>query len=364
MPCAISSEVRAALPHHVERGPGSVIRRAIDVTGIVQGVGFRPFVHGLAQEFRLGGFVKNWAGGALIEVEGEVEILEQFVGALQTRRPAPARIDGLHTRACAPHGDETFRIEPSEWAAPGHVTIAADLATCDDCRRELFDPDDRRYRYPFITCAHCGPRLTIVTQTPYDRERTTMAGFVMCDACRAEYEDPRDRRFHAQSIACPTCGPRLRATDRHGVPLDGQDPLALALGALRGGQIVAVKGIGGYHLACDAGDAAVVAELRRRKARDEKPFAIMVTDLGAAQALCEVSPVEGRVLTSPARPIVLLRRRPGSTIAGAVAPGMGVLGVMLPYTPLHILLLHEMRGRALVMTSGNLSDEPIVHDDG
>jgi hydrogenase maturation protein HypF len=353
-----------ARPPRAEREGGSVVRRAIDVTGIVQGVGFRPFVHGLAREFRLGGFVRNWPGGALIEVEGDVAVLQRFLGALQTRRPPPARIENLHTRSCAPRGDDDFRIEPSECATSGHVAISADLATCDDCLRELFDPDDRRHRYPFITCAHCGPRLTIVAETPYDRERTTMAAFAMCDACRVEYEDPRDRRFHAQSIACPACGPRLRAFDDQGAPLDGRDPLTLAIRALGRGQIVAVKGIGGYHLACDAADAAAVAELRRRKARDEKPFAIMVVDIGAVEALCEVSAVERRLLTSAARPIVLLRRRPGGPVAEAVSSGLAGLGVMLPYTPLHSLLLHELGGRPLVMTSGNRADDPIVHDDG
>ena len=351
------------LPHERVRAGEPLARRAISVTGVVQGVGFRPFVHELARELGVGGFVKNGAGGVLIEAEGPAPVLEQFVAALEARRPPQARIETVHTRACAPRGEEEFRIEPSEWAAPGHVAVSADLATCDECVRELFDPRGRRYRYPFTTCAHCGPRLTIALATPWDRDRTTMAAFSMCAACRREYEDPRDRRFHAQTIACPACGPRLRALDRHGAAVEDDDPLALAVRALHRGQVLAIKGIGGYHLACDAANPAAVGLLRSRKARDSKPFAIMVRDLAAAEALGEVSPVACRLLTSAARPIVLVRRRPGAAIAAAVAPDLDLVGVMLPYTPLHWLLLHGMPGRALVMTSGNRSDDPIVYED-
>jgi hydrogenase maturation protein HypF len=352
----------SAVAGPTERPPTPVARHAIDVIGVVQGVGFRPFVHGLARQLGLGGFVRNRAGGALIEVEGDVADLERFLGALQALGPRHARLDRVRTRPCLPRGDRDFRIEPSERAAPGPVAITADLATCDDCLRDLFDVRDRRYRYPFITCAQCGPRLTIVTGTPYDRERTTMAAFAMCEACRAEYEDPRDRRFHAQTIACPACGPRLSLLDRAAAGADGE-VLAVAVDALRAGRIVALKGVGGYHLACDAGNPDAVGELRRRKARDAKPFALMVADTAAARALCELAAGEREALTSATRPIVLLRRRPGAEVAADVAPGMAALGVMLPYTPLHALLLHDMDGRPLVMTSANRADEPIVHED-
>jgi hydrogenase maturation protein HypF len=339
-------------------------RRAINVTGIVQGVGFRPFVHGLARDLGLGGFVRNWAGGALIEVEGDLDALDRFVSTLGGGRPPGARVDGLRAMSCATRGEREFRIVESECATPGRVAVSPDLATCDDCLRELFDRSDRRYRYPFITCAHCGPRLTIMTAAPYDRQRTTMTSFPMCRACRADYDDPGNRRFHAQAIACPACGPRLRAVERRTAAPSAVDPLTACVEVVRAGGIVAVKGLGGYHLVCDAGGpGAAVAELRRRKARDEKPFAIMVADDVAAEAVCELSASERRALTSTARPIVLLRRRPGAAIADAVAPGTTLLGVMLPYTPLHHLLLHEMRGRAVVMTSGNRSDEPIIADD-
>ena len=329
----------------------------------MQGVGFRPFVHRLATELGLGGFVRNCTGGALIEIEGEAEALERFVATLAARRPPHARVDAMDARGCAPRGERTFSIAASTQTDAGPVTVSPDLATCDACLAELWDPAERRYRYPFTTCAHCGPRLTIVRETSYDRPHTTMAPFAMCADCRREYEDPRDRRFHAQSIACPACGPRLRLADARGVVLATADPLGHAVSALRAGRIVAVKGLGGYHLVCDAGDEAAVATLRRRKARDEKPFAVMVPDLDAAAALCELSEAERDVLRSAARPIVLARRRHSDAITDAVAPGTAWLGLLLPYTPLHHLLLRDMANRPLVMTSANRSDEPIVHDD-
>lgn len=357
----MSRATEATLGANVER---ATARCAITATGIVQGVGFRPFVHGLASDLGLGGFVRNWAGGASIEVEGDPAALDRFVATLRANRVPHARVDDLRAVPCAPRGDRQFRIVTSECAAPGRVVVSPDIATCDDCVRELFDPADRRYRYPFITCAHCGPRLTIMTAAPYDRARTAMASFTLCETCRAEYANPSDRRFHAQAIACRACGPRLRAFDEHGVPLDAADPVRLAARQLRAGRIVALKGLGGYHLVCDAADAGVVAELRRRKARDDKPFAVMVADDLAAEVVCETSALERRALTSAVRPIVLMRRRPGAAVAAGVAPDTAWLGVMLPYTPLHHLLLREMRGRAVVMTSGNRSDEPIIHDDG
>jgi hydrogenase maturation protein HypF len=344
-------------------GCSTLVRRSIDVLGVVQGVGFRPFVHLLASRHALAGFVRNGAGQVCIEVEGEERAVEAFLGALRSEAPPLARIDQV---TCAPRpilGDGPFRIESSdERRGDGTVTVAADAATCADCLRELFDPRDRRYRYPFVNCTACGPRLTIITGAPYDRARTTMASFPMCGACRAEYEDPRDRRFHAQPIACPRCGPRLRAVDAHGTEL-GPDAIAVAAGALRSGKILAIKGLGGYHLACRAGDQATVAELRRRKGRDQQPFAVMVADVVGATRLCEVSADERVVLESAARPIVLLGRRLHAPVAEAVAPELSRLGVMLPYTPIHHCLLREMDGEPLVMTSGNRHAEPMAYDD-
>jgi hydrogenase maturation protein HypF len=338
-------------------------RRAITVSGIVQGVGFRPFVHGLASKLHLQGFVKNSAGSVLIEVEGDTRDLDAFLDALTNRPPPLARIDRLHWSTLAPRGDPAFRIEPSEPADSASIFISPDIATCDDCLAELFDPRDRRYRYPFLNCTNCGPRLTIITGSPYDRERTTMAPFTMCPPCRAEYDDPHNRRFHAQPTACPACGPQLTLLDRSGRPVPANDPIAHLAQALHTGSIAAIKGLGGYHLACSAHDDRAVAELRSRKRRYEKPFAVMVADLAAAAALCEIAPEEAEMLASRSRPIVLLRPKPGNRIADEVAPSNPVLGVMLPYTPLHHLLLREILGTPLVMTSGNQSDEPIAFDD-
>ncbi len=339
-------------------------RRAIAIDGIVQGVGFRPYVYGLATRLRLQGFIKNVNGRVLIEVEGEPHALDRFLDELTAQPPPLARIDELRWSPRPPCNDPAFRIEPSMRDDVGPIFISPDVATCDDCLAELFDPRDRRYRYPFLNCTNCGPRLTIITGSPYDRERTSMASFAMCAECRAEYDDPAERRFHAQPIACPACGPRLSLLDSSGQDVVGVDPLAGAVAALRRGLILAVKGMGGYHLACVAGHAEAVAELRRRKLRDEKPFALMVKDIAAARALCEVSRAEESLLVSPRRPIVLLRRRQGTSVADEVAPRSPCLGLMLPYTPLHHLLLHELDGLTLVMTSGNRSDEPIAYEDG
>jgi hydrogenase maturation protein HypF len=338
-------------------------RLAIAVRGTVQGVGFRPYVYGLATRLDLGGSVRNQAGAVWIEVEGEQHALDRFLTEL-TRHPPPlARIEHLSTEPRGPRGDRLFRIAPSETGTAGPVFVSPDVATCDACLAELFDPADRRYRYPFLNCTDCGPRLTVVTAAPYDRSRTTMAAFPMCPACRAEYEDPADRRFHAEPTACPACGPRLRLHDGGGRPHEVPDPLAHFAAAIRAGQIGALKGLGGYHLVCDATAGAAVAELRRRKHRDEKPFAVMVADAGAADALCTVSPQERGLLCSTRRPIVLLRKRPTAAVADAVAPGSPHLGLMLPYTPLHHLLMREVGGTPLVMTSGNRSDEPIAYQD-
>jgi hydrogenase maturation protein HypF len=338
-------------------------RRVIAVHGIVQGVGFRPFVYGLASRLRLHGFVKNQTGGVLIEVQGDASSLDAFLAELATRPPPLARIDRLSWERQAPRAERQFRIEPSREGAAEAVFVGPDVATCEECLAEVFDPGDRRYHYPFLNCTNCGPRLTIMTGAPYDRERTTMAPFPMCAACRAEYEDPADRRFHAQPTACPDCGPRLQALEASGRPIATSDPLGRFAAALLAGQIGALKGLGGYHLVCDARDGAAVAELRRRKHRDEKPFAVMVRDLEAAGLLCELLRGERALLQSPRRPIVLLRKRPSLEVAESTAPGNPCLGVMLPYTPLHHLLLRAVGGAPLVMTSGNRSDEPIAYED-
>jgi len=337
-------------------------RRSIAIEGVVQGVGFRPFVHGLASRLGLGGFVCNRAGGVLIEVEGASEALERFLDEVRRRPPPLARIEEIAWREAAPRGESRFQIEESSAAAGGAVLVSPDVATCDDCVREMFDAGDRRFRHPFLNCTNCGPRLTVVTGAPYDRERTTMARFALCPDCSAEYHDPGNRRFHAQPTCCPRCGPTLRALDSRGIAVDEIDPVAFAARELSRGRIGAMKGIGGYHLACDARNEQAVSALRTRKARDEKPFAVMVRDLEAAAALCRLSPEERALLVSPARPIVLLERRAGAGIAASVAPRSPQLGLMLPYAPLHHLILREAGG-PLVMTSGNRSDEPIAYED-
>ncbi len=321
-----------------------VERRRIRVTGVVQGVGFRPFVHGLAGRHRVAGFVLNDGEGVLIEAEAAG--LDAFVAALTGEAPPLARVDSVTTERIDPLGETGFRILAS--APTGRTAlIPADVATCGDCLRELFDPADRRFRYPFTNCTQCGPRFTIVRAVPYDRPNTTMAGFPLCADCRREYEDPTDRRFHAEPIACPVCGPRLSM------------PLARAAELLREGAILAVKGLGGYHLACDATDEEAVSRLRARKLRDDKPFAVMTAD---PDALAEVTGAERALLGSREAPVVLLRRKAGALLAPSIAPGTPWLGVLAPYTPLHHLLLHDA-GRPLVMTSGNRSDEPIAFED-
>ncbi len=324
----------------------TVERRRFRVGGVVQGVGFRPFVFGLAQHHGLAGFVLNDGTGVVIEAEGATIALDAFAAALRTEAPSLARVDVVEMEQVGPAGATTFTIAAS--TATGRTAlIPPDTATCDDCLRELFDPADRRYRYPFINCTQCGPRFTIVRSVPYDRPNTTMAGFPLCDDCRREYEDPADRRFHAEPVCCAVCGPRLTL------------PLEQAVTLLRGGAIVAVKGLGGWHLACDAADAAAVARLRSRKHREDKPFALMTT---RPAVLAHIDGAEAELLDSRRRPIVLVRRRADAPVAPAVAPGSPWLGVMLPYTPLHHLLLADFGG-ALVMTSGNRSDEPIAYDD-
>jgi hydrogenase maturation protein HypF len=336
-------------------------RCSIDVRGLVQGVGFRPFVHGLARRHALAGVVYNGPGGVHIEVEGGQSAIDGFVRDLW-RAPSPAAVETVSCRPLVPRGASEFTIEHSAERGESDAAIPTDLATCVDCLRELDDPANRRFGHAFISCAHCGPRATIVTGMPYDRERTTMKAFPMCAICKVEYESPMDRRFHAQPIACPRCGPTLRLMDAHGKPLPG-DPLDAFAAAIASGHVGALKGIGGFHLVCDAEDEGVVLELRRRKRRGEKPFAVMARDVEVARTLASFDRAAERALLSGARPIVLAPRGPRASIAEAVAPRVGSLGVMLPYAPVHHLLFARSRARALVFTSGNLSDEPIAHTD-
>lgn len=336
-------------------------RVRIQVSGIVQGVGFRPFVYNLARRHGLGGWVANDGHGVLAEAEGGPAALAAFVAALRAEAPPLAVIDAVTYENIPPAGEAAFAIRHTGSADTRLALISPDVATCADCRAELYDPADRRHRYPFTNCTNCGPRYTIITDVPYDRERTTMASFAMCPACAAEYHDPADRRFHAQPNACPACGPTYRLLDSAGRPLPG-DPLAEARRRVAAGAILAVKGIGGYHLACAARDAAAVAALRARKVREDKPFAVMAGSLAAVKKLCIVDQAEEELLAGTARPIVLLAKSPGYDLAAAVAPANPHLGAMLPYAPVHWLLLGA--DDVWVMTSGNVSDEPIAYDDG
>lgn len=343
----------------------AIIGQEIKVTGIVQGVGFRPFVYSLATSLQLTGWVRNTSSGVEIEINGTDESVSAFLEELKTHPPALARIDSIEARPVPPNGYEGFEIRHSQPQPGDFLPVSPDVCTCPDCLRELFDPSDRRYRYPFINCTNCGPRFTIVTDIPYDRPNTTMAGFPLCDGCRREYEDPLDRRFHAQPVACPRCGPQIRFEANGQQIAAGEDALQLARQWLREGRILAVKGLGGYHLACDASNPQAVAELRRRKRRSDKAFALMAFDLAAIERQAQVGPSERNLLESIQRPVVLLQRKPGSTVAAVVAPGLNTLGFMLPYTPLHFLLLEPEPGfpEVLVMTSGNLSEEPIAYQD-
>jgi hydrogenase maturation protein HypF len=334
--------------------------RRIEIRGIVQGVGFRPWVYRLAGTHGVGGWVRNDAGGVTIEAFGTSERLDAFVSDLQSTPPPAARIADVRCQAIPGRSTATFEILASEPLAGRRVSIPADLATCPDCLRELADPADRRYRYPFTNCTNCGPRFTIARDIPYDRPNTTMAPFRMCPSCQAEYDSPSDRRFHAQPNACPACGPRVWLAWPDGHELASPDPIRAAADAIRDGQIVAVKGLGGFHLACDATSAAAVAEMRVRKRRDEKPFAVMAADLAAAEAIARLDAGERDLLLAVERPIVLARRQPGAALAPNVAPANPLVGVMLPYAPLHQLLA-AAAGCPLVMTSGNLSEEPLAY---
>ena len=335
--------------------------RDIKITGIVQGVGFRPFIYNLAVEFGIRGSVLNTSEGVLIHAEGAEAALAALERAIGERKPPQAVIETMESCRAPESGVKGFSIEASVRLEGRYQLISPDIATCDACRSEIFDPADRRYRYAFTNCTNCGPRFTIIEDIPYDRPLTSMAPFTMCERCQAEYDDPTDRRFHAQPNACPDCGPHLELWEREGrVAVD--DPLKEAAALLREGKVLAIKGLGGFHLACDATSDQAVATLRRRKGRVSKPFALMVKDMEEAHSLCEISPVEEELMRSTRAPVVLLREKAGSPVSRMVAPSQSYQGVMLPYTPLHHLLLAEC-GTVLVMTSGNYTEEPICADN-
>ncbi len=344
---------------------GARERRAVAVHGIVQGVGFRPFIFTLARRFGLVGYVRNAGDGVTIEVEGDAAVLDHFLAAIRDEAPALALIEEITWMPTPTRAEEAFRIDLSQDGAPRQTLISPDVATCPACLAEMLDPCNRRYRYPFTNCTNCGPRFTITRGIPYDRCTTTMAGFPLCTACQREYTDPADRRFHAQPNACPICGPQVALLDCAGQTvalMPGVDAIATAARWLREGAIVAIKGLGGYHIACNPFIVDAVRTLRARKGRQAKPFALMAQNLTQAQALCHISAAEERILTSPARPIVVLDQRADNGIADEVAPRQTTLGVMLAYTPLHHLLLRDA-GMPLVMTSGNQTDEPIAYRD-
>ncbi len=336
------------------------VRRRIHVAGIVQGVGFRPYVYRLATDRHLAGQIANTSSGVVIEVEGAAEVVDDFLSSLPAQAPPLALVTDIRVVEIHRTGKSDFCILPSDPSASVRTLISPDIATCADCLRELFDPADRRYRYPFINCTNCGPRFSIVRGIPYDRPRTSMSVFPMCPRCLAEYEDPRNRRFHAQPNACWQCGPQLEFCDSRGQRLSVEDPIAEAVARLRAGDIVAVKGLGGFHLAVDATNAGAVSRLRERKRRIEKPFAVMVSDLETVSRFCKPDVEERELLCLPQRPIVLLPRTNPCTLADSVAPFNQYLGIFLPYTPIHHLLFKDSELQALVMTSGNLSEEPIA----
>lgn len=338
-------------------------RLEIVVLGVVQGVGFRPFIYRIAKDEGLTGFIGNNTDGVSIEVEGPAERVDAFIARLRSQAPPMARIDAVHITELNCIGDSDFRIVTSQVVGQVSTGIPADTATCEDCLRELLDPADRRYRYAFLNCTNCGPRFTITRRIPYDRPQTSMAVFPMCAACLAEYDDPMNRRFHAQPNACWDCGPHLWLTGTDAERIAADDPVSATIDRLMQGEVLAIKGIGGFHLSVDATDEQAVLRLRVRKRRYGKPLAVMVRDLAVARELCFLSPEEEEILRGPARPIVLLRAKQGNGVAPSVAPGLPWLGVFLPYAPLQHLLFADPRVRALVMTSANLSEEPIAIDN-
>jgi len=344
-------------------------RRRLLYSGIVQGVGFRPFIYRTAKEHGLAGFVLNRPEGVTVEIEGPAVRIDEFIETVRDCAPLLAEISGLAQSSLPVEGGRDFRIIESENEGRGEVHISPDIATCPECLSELFNPADRRYRYPFINCTNCGPRLTIISGIPYDRVNTSMSAFPLCDDCLREYRDPADRRFHAEPNACPACGPSLSLLDASGRPAappsgpqSGTDVAGAACAVLEDGKVLAVKGIGGFHLAVNARDSEAVKRLRSRKFREEKPLALMARDIGEASRIAELGPGEIELLLSPRRPIVLARKRHGAGIAPEAAPGMPNLGIMLPYSPLHHLLLEKLP--CLVMTSGNQVDEPICIGNG
>ena len=341
----------------------TIVRLRITVEGTVQGVGFRPFAFRLAQQLGVAGWVTNSSHGALLELEGPVAVVESFLERMQTEAPAAAKVDRLTVEPASPMGETGFRIRASEGVGARRLVVPPDLATCADCLGELNDPMDRRFRYPFLTCTQCGPRFSLITDIPYDRANTTMSRFQLCRDCLAEYEDHRDRRFHAEPIACPVCGPRLDLWDVQGqVVAREQEALQQACEMIRRGGILAVKGVGGFQLWVDACSESAVQRLRLRKARPNKPFAVLFPSVSAVQKSCDLSPEEEGLLLSSEAPIVILRQREPSGLAPSVSPDNPYVGAMVPYSPLHYLLMTELQS-PVVATSGNRSDEPIVIDE-
>jgi hydrogenase maturation protein HypF len=334
----------------------------ISVRGVVQGVGFRPFIYRLARQHDLKGWVRNTSGNVEIEIEGDEPRINLFLESLESQAPPMSRIEDVEVTFASPQGYKDFSIKESLSREGHYQLVSPDIATCPDCKREIFDSKDRRYRYAFTNCTNCGPRFTIIEDIPYDRPKTTMSKFQMCPLCQREYDNPLDRRFHAQPNACPVCGPSLELVDNEGKTVESEDVISAASRLLKEGKILAVKGLGGFQLACDATNNSVVNKLRERKHRPSKPLAVMMATIEEVEKHCLVSEEERELLESPQAPIVLLRWREGSNITRAVAPKLKYLGVMLPYTPLHHLLMQEV-GLPLVMTSGNLSEEPIAKDN-
>jgi hydrogenase maturation protein HypF len=337
------------------------VRASVQTEGIVQGVGFRPFVYDLAVRHDLAGWVLNDERGVRIEVEGEADRVHSFISDLSCPPPL-AVVERQQVTYIPPVGSTAFQIRESIAGEERFALISPDMALCEDCRQELFNPHDRRFRYPFINCTNCGPRFTIIEDIPYDRAKTTMASFEMCPDCSREYHDPADRRFHAQPNACSVCGPQVKLLDRAGEAVSSTDPIQETIALLRAGKIVAIKGLGGFHLACDAANEEAVALLRGRKYREDKPFALMCRDIEVIEGICILDVASRQLLLSRERPIVILPRRAKAAIARSVAPGQGTLGAMLPYAPLHHLLFSNGLA-SLVMTSGNVSDEPIAYKD-
>ena len=352
-------------------------RYRIEVNGIVQGVGFRPFIYKLAQSLELKGEVRNTSSGVLIDVEGTSGSIGSFIDRLSKEAPSLSQIETVKTLKLDPAGYEDFCIRESSPDETPNTLISPDISTCGDCRRELFEPSDHRFMYPFINCTNCGPRYTIIRDIPYDRPNTTMGGFAMCDECDTQYSDPMDRRYHAQPVCCEACGPGMLLLDKDGMIVESYNSghlrsfgiIQKAAELLASGKILAVKSLGGYHLVCDAANENAVAELRRRKHRDEKPFALMARDMDIVRKYCETDEISEKILQSPAAPIVLLKRKASVSLPLQLAPGNAELGIMLPYTPVHLLLFSGADGKQpvcpelLVMTSGNKSDEPICFED-